>query len=179
MKRFMYIAASVSLVLMFVFYILMGELNSNLFMTLGITAMTTCYHFTIRLVIGSIISRIKAKDFKPDSWRFRERKFERKLYKALRVKKWKKHVPTYEKRLFSMKENTLDGLVRETCRAETVHMLDIAASLASITFAFVFGSLPAFIITGVLGALVDLVFVVVQRYNRPRLKKCAEMGIGQ
>ncbi|MDE6727234.1 MAG: hypothetical protein K2J80_04760, partial [Oscillospiraceae bacterium] len=50
-----------------------------------------------------------------------------------------------------------------------------AASLASITFAFVFGSLPAFLITGVLGALVDLVFVIVQRYNRPRLIRCAAM----
>ncbi|MDE6729098.1 MAG: hypothetical protein K2J80_14350, partial [Oscillospiraceae bacterium] len=121
MKRFMYIAASISLALMFAFYILMIETNMNVFMVLGITAMTVCYHFTIRLVIGSIISRVKPTDFKPKSWRFRELKFEQKLYKALRVKKWKKYVPTYEKRRFSLKENTPDALVRETCRAETVH----------------------------------------------------------
>lgn len=174
----MYIVACVSLALMFVFFFLMVNTEKSVFCTLGITSMTICYHFTIRLVIGNIIDRIKLEKFKPESWRFREFKFERKLYKVLRVKKWKKFVPTYNERLFSMKENSVGNIIGETCRAEVVHLLCAAASLVSISFALIFGSLTAFLITGIAGALVDLVLVIVQRYNRPRLKKLSDRGHG-
>ena len=174
MKRFMYTAACVSLVLMFVFFFLMVNTLKSVFCTLGITAMTICYHFTVRLVIGNIADRIKLSRFKPESRRFRERKFERKLYKAIRVKKWKKFAPTYDKKLFSLKDRSVDNIIGETCCAEVVHSLCALASLASICFTVWFGSLPAFLITGILGALVDLTFVIIQRYNRPRLKRLEE-----
>lgn len=174
MKRFMYIVSGASLALMFVFFFLMVNTNKGVFATLGITAMTICYHFTMRLVIGNITGSIKLSEFDPNSFRFRERGFERKLYKLLRVKKWKRFAPTYDEREFSVKDRSFDELARTTCRAETTHWLCAAASLVSICFAVWFGSLVVFIITGVLGALVDLVFVTLQRYNRPRFMRLAE-----
>lgn len=165
----MYITAGASLGLMFLFFILMVNTQKSLFMTLGITAMTICYHFTVRLVVGSITGSIKPEYFDPRSVRFRERRFERGLYKALRVKKWKRFMMSYDETQYSLKERTPDEIARITCRNETVHWLCSAASLASITFALMFGSLAVFIITGVLGALFDLAFVIVQRFNRPRL----------
>ena len=175
MKRFMYTAAGASLVLMFVFFIFMVVVNKsqNVFLTLGITCMTICYHFTIRLFIGGIMDSIELSQFKPGSWRFRERKFEKKLYKTLRVKKWKKFAPTYDESKFDLSRNPTETVIGETCRAESVHWLCIVASLVSISFTVIFGSLPAFLITGIAGALVDLVFVVIQRYNRPRLMRYA------
>lgn len=176
MKRFMYTAAGASLALMFLFFFLMKYTNKGVYLTLGITAMTICYHFAIRLVIGNIIGSIKLSQFDPNSFRYRERKFERNLYKALRVKKWKKFAPTYDERVFSVKDNTFDELARATCRAENTHWLCAAAGLVSICFATWFGSLAAFLITGILGAFADLVFVIIQRYNRPRLVRLAERG---
>ena len=173
MKRFMYTAAGVSLVLMFVFFIFMVNTSKGIFLTLGVTSMTICYHFTARLVIGSIMDKIDLSQFKPGSWRFRERKFEKKLYKAIRVKKWKRFAPTYDDSKFDITRNSAETVIGETCRAETVHWMCIAASLVSISFALIFDSLPAFLITGIAGALVDLVFVIIQRYNRPRLKRYA------
>lgn len=173
MKRFMFSAATASLVLMFAFFIFMVNTSKHIFLTLGITSMTICYHFTVRLVIGSIADRVKLSQFKPGSWRFRERGFEKKLYKALRVKKWKKFAPTYDDSKFDLSKNPTENVIGETCRAESVHWLCIAASLVSISFAAVFGSLLAFLITGVLGALFDLIFVIIQRYNRPRLMRYA------
>lgn len=170
-KRFMYIAAVASLALMFVFFIIMVNTGKGVFATLGITAMTVCYHFAIRLVIGTAMGGIELSRFKPESRRFREYKFERKLYKAIRVKKWKKFVPTFDKKLYSLKENSIDKVIGETCRAEAIHWLCAAASLLPICFAVWFGTLAAFLITGILGALIDVLFVVVQRYNRPRLIK--------
>ena len=87
------------------------------------------------------------------------------------MKKWKKYIPTYDNEQFSLKTHSADEIAKATCRAETVHWLCAAASLVTICFAVWFGALPAFLITGILGALVDLVFVIVQRYNRPRLLK--------
>lgn len=173
MKRFMYIAAAASLALMFAFFILMVNTWKNIFLTLGITCMTICYHFTSRLVIGSVMDRIKVAQFKPASWRFRERGFERKLYKAIRVKKWKRFMPTYDDSKFDLSQTSVEVIIGETCRAESVHWLCIAASLASITFAMPFGSLAVFIATGAAGALFDLMFVIIQRYNRPRLVRYA------
>lgn len=174
MKHFMYIVAGGSLALMFAFFILMVNTNKGVFATLGITAMTICYHFTVRLVIGNIAGSIKLSEFDPNAPRFRERGFERALYRKLRVKKWKKFAPSYDEREFSVKDHSFDELARTTCRAETTHWLCAGASLVSICFAVWFGSLAVFIITGVLGAIVDLVFVVLQRYNRPRLMRLAE-----
>lgn len=159
--------------LMFAAFIMMVNTEKNIFLTLGITFMTICYHFTIRLVIGNIMASISLSMFKPEAWRYRERKFEKKLYKAIRVKKWKKFAPTYNKNLFDLSCNPTEDIIGETCRSENVHWLCIAASLASITFAVPFGSLAVFLITGIAGALVDLTFVIIQRYNRPRLMRFA------
>lgn len=172
MKRFMYTAAAVSLALMIGFCILAKYTELEVFVTLAITAMTTGYHFTIRLVIGSITAALKLSKFDPKAACYRERKFERKLYKALRVKKWKKFAPTYDKSLFSL-DNPPEDIVGEMCRAETTHWLCAAASLVSICFTIWFGSLPAFLITAILGAAVDMMFIVIQRYNRPRLMRLA------
>lgn len=177
MKRVMYTVAAVSLVLMFAFFIIMVNVRvistKNVFLTLGITAMTVCYHFTIRLVIGSVLDRINILKFNPGAWRFREHKFEKKLYKAIRVKKWKRFAPTYDDSKFDLSLNPTETVIGETCRAESVHWLCAAASLVSIVFAVQFGSLVVFLITGIAGALFDLAFVIIQRYNRPRLMRYA------
>lgn len=170
-KRFMYIAACASLALMFLFFFLMVNFVRDIFCALGITSMMLCYHFTIRLVIGGVTDRIKPEQFNPESRRFREFKFEKRFYKVIRVKKWKKFVPTYDKRLFSLRDNSVNDIIVETCRAETVHWLCAASSLVTVSFSAVLGALPAFLVTGIIGALVELVFVIVQRYNRPRLIK--------
>ena len=170
-KRLMFIIAGSGLALMFLSFFLMVNTGKAVFCTLGITFMTICYHFTIRLVIGGAADRVKLDNFKLNSRRFREFGFEKKFYKAIRVKKWKKYIPTYDNEQFSLKTHSADEIAKATCRAETVHWLCAAASLVTICFAVWFGALPAFLITGILGALVDLVFVIVQRYNRPRLLK--------
>lgn len=169
----MYLIALASLVLMFGFSLAATHTELEVFATLAITSMTICYHFTIRLVIGNITGCIKLSRFDPSTFCYRERKFERKLYKALRVKKWKKFAPTYDKSAFSVNDNTIEDIARATCRAEITHWFCVAASLASICFTVWFNALPAFLITGILGAAADLVFIVIQRYNRPRLVRLA------
>ena len=166
MKKVMYAVSGVSLVLMFLFFGLAAGTGVKIFLTLGITALTVCYHFTVRLVIGNIVGLIS---FDHRGGWFVERSFEERLYKKLKVRRWKEYMPTYNEELYSLKTNSIIEVVAETCRSEVVHEINILASLAAMLFAVMFGDLWVFCITSVLGAAFDLAFVVIQRYNRPRL----------
>ena len=63
---------------------------------------------------------------------FRENSFENKLYKLLRVRKWKKYVPTYDPDTFDVSKNMGKEIVGATCQAEIVHEVIMALSLLPI-----------------------------------------------
>jgi hypothetical protein len=65
-------------------------------------------------------------------------------------------------------------IVGATCQAEVVHEVIMALSLLPIAFIPFLGGAAALIITSVLSMLIDSVFVILQRYNRPRLIKVME-----
>ena len=170
-KRFMYTVSAASLVLMFIFSGIYRATDWEIFATLGITAMTVCYQFTVRLVIGNVTDAIMRNEA---DWRkpwFRERKFEKKLYKKLKVKRWKDRMPTFDEDAFAFGKKPIERIIGATCQAEIVHELDVIASLATILFAIPFGDLWVFLITSIFGAAADMIFVIMQRYNRPRLLK--------
>lgn len=118
--------------------------------------------------------------FDPESALFRERPREQggRFYEKLGIKLWKDKLPDksrvsgggYSK---SIRERPspahLRRLVRESCVAEFVHLCLAAVS-------------PVFLVTmrggmsvaaAVLYALHNIPFIMIQRYNRPRLKKTA------
>lgn len=169
----MFAVSAASLACMFVFFGLFVGTKTGLFLTLGITSMTICYHITVRLVIGYLCGMaLHNKAVYRRKW-FQPRAFEESLYKKLKVKRWKDHLPTFDEEAFSMKERSAEELIGATCQSEIVHELDVAVSLLAILFTIPFGSFWVFFITSVGGAAFDLVFVIIQRYNRPRLIKLA------
>lgn len=168
-KRVMYAVSVISMVLMFACFGIYRLAEIRILISVGITAMTVCYHFTIRLVIGNIVDAIMRNEA---DWRkpwFRERKFEKKLYKKLKVKQWKDRMPTIDENAFNLRKQPIERVIGATCQAEIVHELDVIASLAAILFAIPFGDLWVFLITSILGAALDMLFVIMQRYNRSRL----------
>lgn len=166
MKRVMYAVSAVSLALMFLFFGLAAGTRAGIFLTLGITALTVCYHFTVRLVVGNILDLFQ---FDCRSKWFAQLPFEEKLYKGLGVRRWKEYLPTYDEKRYSMSSNSLLDIASATCRSEVVHEINVLASLAAMLFAALFGDFWVFCVTSLLGAAFDLAFVIVQRYNRPRL----------
>jgi len=94
----------------------------------------------------------------------------------LRVKTWKKHLPTYDPRQFSMREHSPEQIVRNMCGAEVVHEIIIACSFLPLLMVPLFGAFWVFFITSLLAALVDSLFVMAQRYNRPRLERIIAKG---
>ena len=133
----------------------------------AITAGTTFYHFAMRLLVGAVVPRCLHQ---PSNHRwFLQRSFEPRLYATLRVKQWKDYMPTYDPASFSLRHNSLEQIVHNSCVSEAVHEVIILLSFIPIAFTFLWGALPVFLITSILSALFDGCFVVMQRYNRPRL----------
>ena len=61
-----------------------------------------------------------------------------------------------------------------TAQAEIVHEVIIVFSLLSMLFIIPFGEPAVFIVTAVCASLFDLIFVIMQRYNRPKLVRYIE-----
>ena len=139
--------------------------SQGLLLTFAISFGTTCYHFAMRLLVGVIIPN----RFDPQAKWFQPKSFEAVLYRFLRVKHWKKHMPTYDPRLFSLQENTAEQIAANMCQAEVVHETIILCSFLPLLFSLVWGDFPIFLITSLAAALLDTLFVIMQRYNRPRI----------
>lgn len=141
-------------------------LSWDLLLTAAISTGTTCYHFAMRLLVGAWVPPINGTA----AW-FRPRQWEAPFYRFLRVKEWKKHLPTYNPSQFSLQENTLAQIVCNMCSAEVVHEIIMLCSFLPLLAAPSFGAFWVFFITSLLAALFDSLFVMAQRYNRPRLER--------
>ena len=130
---------------------------------------TITYHFVMRLLVGlgfNSIMRNKA-DYRKH-W-YQISKFEKALYKKLKVKKWKNKMPTYNSDLFNPKLHTWNDIAQAMCQAELVHETIVVLSFVPIVEGIWFGEYPVFVVTSILAAMFDMIFVIIQRYNRQRV----------
>ena len=142
---------------------------SELWETVAISLGITFYHFSMRLAVGSLLDQKLRNEVDYHCAWFQERSFEPKLYAFAHVRIWKKHMPTFEADLFDLRTKNLESIVKATCQAEIVHEIIIVLSHLPILLGFAIGTWKVLIGTSVLAALIDLLFVMIQRYNRPRL----------
>ena len=150
---------------------LFSHFNKGAYLTLAITFGTVFYHFGIRLLIGTfynIVMKNRADYMK--RW-YQLRPWENRLYQFLHVKKWKNCMPTYAPDVFSPQKHTWDEIAQAMCQSELVHETNVVFSFLPVTASVWFGAFPVFLITSVCGALFDLLFVAMQRYNRARIMK--------
>ena len=140
-------------------------------LTFAITFGTIAYHFIMRLVVGFVLNLIMHNHADYNSFWFRVRKKEFHIYNRLKVKKWKGFMPTYDMSLFDNKIHTWDEIAQAMCQAELVHEVIVVLSFLPIFAAIPFGAWAVFVITSILSALFDMMFVIMQRYNRSRVVK--------
>ncbi len=141
-----------------------GIYESDVVLWVGIVAFMIIYHFGLRLLEGVITNKFNISYNHP--W-YKTRKFEKKLYRILKVRLWKDKVLTFEPDKYDFKSRTLHELATTMAKSELDHWINEAISVFSLFFIFVWGCAPAFIITAVLAMIFDAQFIVVQRYNRP------------
>ncbi|MFP4373783.1 MAG: hypothetical protein ACLFPO_05595 [Spirochaetaceae bacterium] len=143
----------------------------------------------IHIGAGYLAHRLPLSRFDPRAPFFRTRRLERngRLYRLLLVHRWKDSLPEagalfrggFSKRALAGTEpGYLERHIAETCRAEASHW--ISASL-SLTF-FLWNPWYVGAIMIAYGLATNLPFIIVQRYNRPRLvalhRRLTERGAG-
>mgnify|MGYP007069896430 FL=1 len=126
---------------------------------------------------GRLLAR---HDFRADQPPFQSLPLEQngKIYEKLGIRKWQNRVPDVSKvmpnivpRKAMEKNLSFTGLyrmVQETCVAEMTHVLLCFAGIALLWIWPGAGGIALYILYVVLG---NIPFILIQRYNRPRLQR--------
>ena len=134
--------------------------------------------FFIHVSVSLSIDTISPNAFNPESWLYRECKWERdgRIYQyLLKIKTWKGRLPdgaALTKKSFRKKHlgnpNTtyIQRFIEETCRAELIHWVIFICS----PLFFFWNEWWIGMIMIVYGFIVNIPCIITQRYNRIRLK---------
>lgn len=171
MKKKMILITCFLFVLFIIFLLVLLITKLSIMETITITIGITLYHFVMRLLVGTIIDLIMKNRANYKNMWFREKFFEKKLYDLMRVRAWKKYLPTYSPDTFDTSKKTIIEIIGSTCQAEIVHEVIMVLSLLPIIFIPILGGISAVIVTSILAMLFDALFVILQRYNRIKLIK--------
>ena len=175
-QLFMYSVIAVTLIISIICFSLYyrGINTTKTILLVGIVAFTIMYHFWVRIIMGNV-SKLFKKHIHYKQWIFKERKFEKKFYKLLHVKYWKDKALTYNPSSFSMKENSLEEIANTMAKSEVDHWINEAISLSTLLFIIPWrGLFWAFLISALAAMIFDSQFIIIQRYNRPRIVKILE-----
>ena len=169
MKKKMVATTCVSLFVMLASAIGCRLTGNRALFSVAITFGTIFYHLGIRLAVGYLIDRKYHNRMDYTKRGFRERRFERGFYEKIRVQQWKGRMPTFTPKNFQLRRDAIPEIVQATCQAEVVHEINMVLSFVPVIFSIWFGSLEVFLITSCAACIFDGLFVMIQRYNRPRL----------
>ena len=136
-----------------------------------------CY-LALTGTVGFFVGRLIPKEWlKPETGWFRGFSFEKNgaVYEKLGIRKWHKKVPDMSrilpalmpaKNLSSDYGERLPVMIQETCVAEIVH---ITVSIAGLRCLWMWPGVGGMTVTAIHIILLNLPFILIQRYNRPRL----------
>ena len=161
--------SAISLLLTICCFVLYRITNYRFLLPFVITFGTTAYHFMIRLMVGVTIDSILHNKVNYHKKWYHVSKFEMKLYHKMKVKKWKNKMPTFSADTFDISKHSWDEIIQATCQSELVHEINVMFSFLPVIASIWFDSFWVFLITSTLGAIFDLMFVIMQRFNRNRI----------
>ncbi len=144
----------------------------------------TCMVYWALLGIASfLIGRILPKSwFHADHFPYKTFRWEKngRIYNKLHIRKWQNHVPDMskvfphlmlEKKMTTNYLQDLPLMIQETCIAEFIHFILCFAGLYCLRLWPGIGGVIMTILYIVLG---NIPYILIQRYNRPRLFKLLE-----
>lgn len=141
----------------------------------------------ISLAMTFICEKLPKKLYDYKRWLFKERCWENsgRIYEELfKVKCWKAKLPEIsdfmrwrfnKKHLAETNSNYLLIFLRESCKAEFTHWVIIIATLVFNFWNDFFASLLMFLLAFIL----NFPYIIIQRYNRPRLLRLLRMNSKQ
>jgi len=141
------------------------------------------WYLIITGVIAFFAGRLIPKNwFRPDLFPYRSYKFEQdgRIYDKLKVRKWQNKIPDMSKILPKvMPPKNLSGnfrermprMLQETCVAEMIHSVLCVTGLRCLKL---YPGIGGVIIVILYIVVFNLPFIIIQRYNRPRLIKLTQ-----
>ena len=154
------------------FYVLYKIYQYAWLQPLYITGMVTSYQVGMRLLVGElIVLKYRNREFPLDSVWLRLYDFESGLYRTLKVKKWKNKLITAKPEQFDMKKCSPKELLHNIVQSEVGHRIIMPLSFVPIVLIVPYGAAGVFIVTSILSSLMEVPFIMIQRYNRPRVIK--------
>ncbi len=169
-KQFLNITLIMSIIFIIFLSIYFITCNKVIY-SLTITFGTIAFHFVMRLFVGLIINYKYHNEMNYKRKWFRVSNLEIKFYEFIKVKKWKKFVPTFSPDSFKLTKDNIGQIIKTTCQSEIVHEIIMILSFVPLLFSIWFDDFFVFFITSFIAFLLDSIFVILQRYNRPRLLK--------
>lgn len=169
MKKGMVISSAILLILFAACTVIYNITDLTAMEMFSITFGVAAYHFVMRLGVGYLIDRCLNNQVDYTKKWFQVCSFETHVYNLLKVKKWKQYLPTLQNDCFDIRLHSLEEIASATCQAEIVHEIIVVFSFVPIVLSKWFGSCEVFVVTSFLAALIDIAFVMIQRFNRPRL----------
>lgn len=100
---------------------------------------------------------------------FNQADWEKSLYKKLKLKDWKNKLPTYDSSMFKIKSGSKEDVIKLMIQSENVHLLLIFLSYIPVFWSRTFGHLSVMIVMAVIFSIVHIPFVMIQRFNLPRI----------
>lgn len=174
MKKTMKSIALVSGSLTFAGGILYSKLSWHFLLPITITSGTIFYHMAVRLLIGFLFDSFLDNQTDVHRKWYQVSTCELAKYEKIGVKNWKQKMPTYDTESFDHTMHSWGEIAKATCQAELVHECNMIVSFVPLFFSIWFGAFPVFLVTSILAALYDSLFVIMQRYNRPRILRLVD-----
>ncbi len=137
-----------------------------------------CVYYALLGVVSFFIGRLLPKRcFRSDRFPYRSAPWEAKLYRALRVHDWQDKAPDMSrivpklipaKKLDADFRTQLPRMLEETCVAEFTHFVLILLGFYALRL---WPGPGGAIVTAIYILFGNLPFILIQRYNRPRLQR--------
>lgn len=166
--KMLILACGATIVSVFFYFLDVPDWRLTIFMV----SATTAYHLAVRLAVGWFIFRTVGAKINYDNAWFKQKRWECKFYDLIRVHGWKNMFPSYAPEKFDL-SGGIENVIMATCKAEIAHFILIFLSFVPMGVAFIASctkfDIMVFAVTGLIASLVDLLFLFVMRYNRPRL----------
>ncbi len=149
------------------------------YIAIFITLFMFAYHLDIRCIVGFIGSMLRRRT-KIDRRIYRVSKKEYDILGRLKVGKWKDHFITMFKDRFVMKSedriSRTKEILQNNINAETTHWIGFLLGFLAIPLGWLISSdeMMIYVITSILGGLIDIPPIMIQRYNRHRLQVLLE-----
>ena len=176
LRNFVHMFNAFCIIVSVIFFRIFSISNKHIFYLLFVIFSIAGYHLFVHLSVGHLVNFILKNDIDYNKKWFLEKPFEDKLYKKLRVRNWKDKIPTFYPDTFSLQNNAHDKILKVMCQSEVVHIIITILSFVPIIYVFYVNISYKwlFIITSFMSATFDTCLVIMQRYNRPRIKRMLE-----